>query len=72
MDKKGLVDLICLKCGDQNCISMTLDNIESFHCSSCERPFDVQFVRDVVTNWDRVLSWINHAPNREENLVDGT
>lgn len=58
---KPFAGLTCPKCGAEDCISLDLDDLISFHCRECEDCFDVNDVRKSIEQWSKVLAWIDAA-----------
>lgn len=59
--KRGF-SLTCLSCGQQASITLDLDDCHTFHCPDCENEFTADDVRQVIGEWQRVLSWLDLAP----------
>jgi transcription initiation factor IIE alpha subunit len=54
--------VVCIRCGERETLSLSLDNATSFTCSDCDGEFTASDVRDVINEWGPVLSWIDSAP----------
>jgi uncharacterized protein (DUF983 family) len=58
---RGFV-LPCPKCGNaESCISLHLDDCETFTCRECDEEFTADDVRDLIAKWGKVLAWIDAA-----------
>jgi hypothetical protein len=55
----------CICCGAEDAVWVSLQDTESFSCSSCSEPFAADDVRAMIAGWERVLAWIESAPARE-------
>ena len=58
--------LPCPLCGEaEACIQLDLSELhseEACTCTSCGNEFGLDFVRDVIRRWGKVLAWIDSAP----------
>jgi hypothetical protein len=64
--KRGLL-LPCPLCGEPDaCITLDLDDAETFHCRECDGEFTAQTVKRVIKDWTEVLDWIDTMPTRNQ------
>jgi hypothetical protein len=61
---RGFGCLPCPCCGEDATIRLDLDDLTNFSCTACENEFTLDTVRDVIDRWQRVLAWIDRAPER--------
>lgn len=59
---RGFPGLRCPLCGHENSVSLDLDYLSTFRCSECSDEISVKDVRELVSKWQAVLSWIDMAP----------
>ena len=64
--------LPCIKCGENCCIGLDLDDLTTFRCRECENQFTREEVESIVTIWDfsigpwgYCLAWIDLAYPKE-------
>jgi hypothetical protein len=64
---RGFPGIRCPLCGQlgDGAITLDLDTLDVFRCVECEGDFSPQDVQDMVAAWQRVLDWIQLAPNIE-------
>ena len=65
---RGFGNLPCPKCGEEACVTLRLDSFEeddACKCMSCEAEFSLADVRDLISRWSRVLTWLETAPLTE-------
>ncbi len=60
--RRGFPGLRCLKCGESDCITLQLADVEQFACSQCNEEYTAGEVRDAFAAWQTVLAWIEVAP----------
>jgi hypothetical protein len=62
---RGFGYLPCPACGEEGTIRLDLDTLDAFTCCECDQDFDLARVRHMIDRWQRVLRWIDQAPERE-------
>lgn len=64
--KRGFNYLPCPRCGQEEAtVSIDLHDLtdpEAIQCRDCDATFGIEEVRDIVAKWQRVLLWIDSAP----------
>jgi hypothetical protein len=64
---KGFGPLDCPCCGAEACIDLDLarplSGDEACHCSACSERFSLARVRQFIARWQRVLAWVDLAPD---------
>jgi transcription elongation factor Elf1 len=57
------VTLPCPKCGEESAsITFNLADGETFVCGDCEADFTADDVRNLITKWQKVLTWVDALP----------
>jgi hypothetical protein len=56
------MNLTCIKCGVEGLIKLHLDDCQTFECGECDEAFTCDEVRGVVSQWAKVLAWVETAP----------
>lgn len=54
-------DLKCIKCSEQGCIMLHLDDCQNFRCREYEEDFTVDEIQEHLEQWRRVLEWTSQA-----------
>ena len=62
--KKGFA-VGCLHCGETGGVTLSLDDLDTFHCGGCDNDFCLDDVRRFLAQWGRVVKWIEMAPPAE-------
>jgi hypothetical protein len=63
---RGFPGLRCPMCGsDDGILYLDVGNLEEFHCTANECEFTIDDVRQLIGQWQRLLTWINAAPGQE-------
>ena len=57
--------LPCIKCGENCCLALDLDDLITFRCRECEEEFTREQVESTVAIWGRCLTWIDGAYPKE-------
>lgn len=57
--------LRCVLCGQEDCVSVDLDDLETFRCRQCEEEFTRADVVQQVAAWGRVLAWVDQSAGVE-------
>lgn len=52
----------CVKCGQEECVSLAAHDLEQFSCSECGETFTAQDVVAMMKEWAALLKWIETAP----------
>lgn len=58
--KRGF-NVCCLACGEEGCISIDADDL-LIRCLRCEEEFTGADIRERLSGWDKLLSWLDTAP----------
>ena len=58
-------DLCCIKCGEEVCLSLDLNDLDTVRCPECDGEFTLDEVRTFLGQWQRLLAWVDLAPARE-------
>jgi hypothetical protein len=58
-------DLACIKCGEECCLSLDLNDLETVRCPECDNEYTLEEVRKVIGQWARLLAWVDLAPARQ-------
>ena len=56
-----LEGLSCLKCGSADTLSLRFVD-DTFCCSDCEEDTTIEEIEAVMSNWKKVLIWVQQAP----------
>jgi transposase-like protein len=63
------MNVVCIKCWSENSlVKLHLDGSNEFECAGCEESFTCEDVRaaiDAAKKWEKVLKWIDAAPEEE-------
>jgi hypothetical protein len=60
---RGFAELRCPLCGTAtDAQRLDLADLYTFHCSGCEEEYTIDDVRQLLRQWQRVLTWIEAAP----------
>jgi hypothetical protein len=59
---RGFAELRCPLCGTADVQRLDLDDLYTFHCSGCDEEYTTDDVRQLLRQWQRVLTWIEAAP----------
>jgi hypothetical protein len=60
--RRGFPGLRCPLCGSDDVQSLDLDDLTTFRCAGCEESYSAGDVRELMAAWQRVLTWIEAAP----------
>jgi transcription elongation factor Elf1 len=60
--QRGFGSVPCIRCGETGTVSVSLDDVANFSCTSCDEEFEAETVRTVLEAWAPVLDWIAKAP----------
>ncbi len=58
-------DLPCLKCGEQDALTIRLDALDeddAIHCPECDQDYSLADARAAVAAWQQLLAWCDLAP----------
>jgi hypothetical protein len=61
----GFGGLPCVKCGERDCVSLSLHDLDTAYCDECENEYTLSEVRDTIDQWSVVLAWRDLAPPRQ-------
>lgn len=68
--KPSSILLPCPMCGTEGAsISVNLwalDDTGAFICHDCEGEFSIDFVKDMIAKWTKMLEWVSQAPTISE------
>jgi uncharacterized protein (DUF983 family) len=51
----------CIRCGQEECIRLNVNNLDTFSCSACDEDFTADDVRTELARWARLLAWLDTA-----------
>lgn len=54
-------NLKCIKCSEEGCIKLHLDDLTTFECNECSETFTVEEIEAHVKEWQRCLAWVGTA-----------
>lgn len=57
--------LPCIKCGENSCLALDLDDLTTFHCRECAAEFTRENVEATMAIWGLCLIWIDSAYPKE-------
>jgi len=60
--KRGFPRARCLWCSEDDSVVMNLADVTAFRCQECEAEWTVEDVAQIVSDWQRVLAWVDQAP----------
>ena len=60
---KGFGLLPCIKCGNDCCVRLDLDDCDRFNCTSCDEEYTRDEVSMTLAKWRAVLEWIDTLPD---------
>jgi hypothetical protein len=55
----------CIKCGAEDAVTVNLNDLDAFGCDSCSETWTTDDVRAFLSEWRRVLAWIDLAPTAD-------
>lgn len=56
----------CPKCGEGN-VMVYLGDMDMLHCPDCSEDMRLDFIRQLVREWQPVLAWLDSAPELTED-----
>lgn len=62
-------NLKCIKCPEQDGISLDLDDLDTFRCRHCEEEFTTADVQAHIGEWSAVLSWVTRPLTAKETAM---
>jgi hypothetical protein len=62
---RGFAGLCCLKCNAEDAVTVLVCDTSVFHCTDCGDEFSTDDVREHLERWQRVLAWVEMAPEME-------
>jgi len=49
--------LRCIRCSEEDCVSLDLDDCQTYRCRQCDEEFTAGDVTEHLASWQRVLDW---------------
>lgn len=56
----------CPHCGEANGLRLHLDDVSVLTCSSCDNEVTAGEIKEIISQWERMLLWIGSAPTRKD------
>ncbi len=52
----------CPLCGEEDSLRINVDDVHNLTCSRCDGDLTADDIREVMAQWQRLLTWLETAP----------